>query len=98
MGTPVISLAGNTPISRAGLSIMSNIGVSELGSLKHVQEYVKLAVTLANDRNRLDTYHRTLHDHAKMPRSPLMDAARATRELEDVYRNLWRQFCARGRS
>jgi protein O-GlcNAc transferase len=93
MGTPVVSVAGNTPVSRAGLSILSNAGVPELCAKNRIA-YVEIAVSLAQDRSRLDELHRTLRD--RMRRSPLMDAARAARDMEAVFRKLWRQFCSRG--
>jgi protein O-GlcNAc transferase len=89
MGTPVVSVAGDTPVSRAGLSILSNIGLPELVA-KDRKEYVELAVGLANDRARLGEFHRTLRD--RMRKSPLMNAARAARDIESVYRRLWRNW------
>ena len=43
MGVPVVSLAGRTAVGRAGLSILSNVGLPELVA-NTPEEYVRLAV------------------------------------------------------
>lgn len=89
MATPVVSVAGNTTISRAGLSILSNAGFPELVASDR-SAYVELAVTLALDRGRLNDLHQTLRH--RMQQSPLMDANRAARDLEAAFRRLWQRF------
>jgi predicted O-linked N-acetylglucosamine transferase (SPINDLY family) len=93
MGVPVVSLAGNTAVSRAGSSILSNVGLPELVA-NTPEEYVRLAVCLANDRPRLKDLHATLRQ--RMQASPLMDAPRFARNVEAAYRQMWRSWCERG--
>jgi predicted O-linked N-acetylglucosamine transferase (SPINDLY family) len=90
MGVPVVTLAGQTAIGRGGASILSNLGEPKLiASTK--QEYVQIAMNLANDLPRLIELRRTLR--ARMRASPLMDAPRFARNMEAVYREIWRKWC-----
>jgi len=89
MGTPVVTTTGSTPVSRAGLSILSNIGLSELVG-KDRKAYIELAVNLARDRNKRALLQQSLRD--RMRASPLMDALRAARDIEAVYRRFWRKW------
>ena len=93
MGVPVVSLAGQTGVGRAGLSILSNIGLPELVARSEV-EYVRIAVALAEDIGRLGALRATLR--GRMERSPLMDAPRFARGVEAAYRQMWRKWCAGG--
>jgi len=52
MGVPVVSLAGETAVSRGGLSILSNVGLPELVA-RTPEEYVGIASVLAGDLERL---------------------------------------------
>ena len=52
MGVPVIALAGRTSVGRAGVSLLSNVGLPEL--IAHTpQQYVDIAVRWAGDLPRL---------------------------------------------
>jgi len=87
MGAPVVSLAGKTPVSRAGLSQLTNIGLPEL--VAHSEEdFVRIAVELAGDLPRLAELRSTLRD--RMQASVLMDAERFARQIEEAYREMWR--------
>ena len=91
MGVPVVSLVGQTAVGRGGLSILSNIGLSELAAHSE-DEYVKVAMELANDLPRLAELRRTMRD--RMQASPLMDAPRFVRSIEDAYRSMWKTWCS----
>src|SRR5271170_2447549 len=92
MGVPVVTLTGNTAISRGGRSILSNIGVPELIA-ETPEEYVNIATKLAGDLPRLAELRRTLR--GRMEASPLMDAKRFARNIEAAYREMWRKWCAK---
>lgn len=95
MGVPVVSLAGHTPVSRAGLSILTNLGLP--GLIAHSEEaYVKVAVELAKDLPRLADLRATLR--ARMEASVLMDAPRFARNIEAAYRTMWRADLAQMRA
>ena len=92
MGVPVVSLAGNAPVSRAGLSQLSNLGLPELAA-HSAADYVRIAVELAGDLPRLLGLRRSLRE--RMKNSVLMDAPRFTRNVEAAYRSMWQTWCAR---
>jgi len=93
MGIPVVSLAGRTHVSRVGVSLLSNVGLPELIA-ETPEQYVHIAADLAKDVPRLAELRRTLR--GRMQASPLMDAPRFAAEVEAAYRQMWREWCARG--
>jgi len=93
MGVPVVSLAGETPVSRAGLSQLTNLGLPELVARSET-EFVNIADRLARDFPRLAQLRATLR--GRMQTSVLMDAPRFTRQIEQAYRSMWERWCAAG--
>jgi len=87
----VVTLAGELPVSRFGLTIMNNLGLGEVVA-NSPKKYVEIAVTLAKDSARLKEYRRTLR--GRLLASHLTDAVRFTRQLEETYRWMWEQWCA----
>jgi predicted O-linked N-acetylglucosamine transferase (SPINDLY family) len=94
MGVPVVSVAGETPVSRAGWSQLSNLGLPELAAQSE-DAFVDIAIVLARDIPRLADLRRTLR--SRMEASVLMDAPRFARQIETAYRAVWREWCASGR-
>jgi predicted O-linked N-acetylglucosamine transferase (SPINDLY family) len=94
MGVPVVSLAGETPVSRAGLSQLTNLGLPELVARSET-EFVNIADLLARDLPCLAQLRATLR--GRMQASVLMDAPRFTRQIEQAYRSMWERWCAAGR-
>jgi predicted O-linked N-acetylglucosamine transferase (SPINDLY family) len=90
MGVPVVSLAGQTAVGRGGKSLLSNIGLSELAA-RRPRQYVQTAITLAESPARLAELRRTLRH--RMLTSPLMNARRFARNMENAYRQMWKQWC-----
>ena len=90
MGVPVVTLIGQTVVSRAGLSILTNLGLPELVA-RTPERYVEIAVALANDRGRIGELRRTLRQ--RMCESPLMNARQMTRNLETEFRQMWLEWC-----
>lgn len=91
MGVPVISLRGETSVGRAGVSILNNVGLTQLLA-SDVSEYVRLAVELARDLPRVAGYRSALRE--RMRASPITDSAGFTRDVESAYRTMWRRWCA----
>ena len=91
MGVPVVSLAGRTAVSRAGLSILSNVGLPELVA-RTTDQYVQIASALAADLPGLTKLRKTLRE--RMRASPLMDAPGFARDVEAAFRTMWRNWCA----
>jgi predicted O-linked N-acetylglucosamine transferase (SPINDLY family) len=91
MGVPVVSLIGGHPVSRAGLSQLSNLGLAELAA-RAEEDYVRIAVQLAGDLPRLAELRGTLR--SRMAASVLMNGGRFARQIESAYRNIWRRWCS----
>ena len=82
MGLPVLTLAGNSFVSRVAGSLLTTIGLPELIT-SSLEEYKALALKLARDPALLDTYReRLLHNRYTCP---LFDCERFTRNLETAY-------------
>ncbi|HEY2343448.1 MAG TPA: tetratricopeptide repeat protein, partial [Chthoniobacteraceae bacterium] len=95
MGTPVVSLRGRAAVGRGGCSILSNLGLPDLIA-ETTERYKEIAVSLANDCSRLSASRSSLRE--RMASSPLRDAERFARDVESVYRGIWRTWCIRGSS
>ena len=89
MGVPVISLAGKTHAARVGVSLLSNVGLSDLVAASD-EQYVQISVKLANDHERITNLRSTLRQ--RMEQSPLMDAPRYARDIETALRDMWRKW------
>ena len=90
-GIPVVSLAGDSAVSRSGYALLKSVGLEELVA-RDEPDYVRLAVALAGDVARLQSLRASLR--ARMEASPLRDEAGFTRALEAAYREMWRTWCA----
>jgi len=91
MGVPVVTLMGPTAVGRAGVSLLSNLGLPEL--IAHTpEEYLSIARDLAADLPRLAQLRRQLRP--VMRTSILMDAPRFATEIEAAYRQMWVNWCA----
>ena len=91
MGVPVVSLAGETFISRMSGSILHHAGLGDL-AVDTPEAYVASARDLAGDLARLRTLRANLRD--RMVASPLCNAPDYARSVETAYRDMWRKWCA----
>lgn len=91
MGVPVVTLAGETAVSRGGLSVLGNLGFGEWVAHSE-EEYVRKAIDAAADLSRLAQWRTELR--GRMKASVLMDAPRFARQIETIYRAAWREWCA----
>ena len=92
MGVPVVTLAGQTHASRVGVSLLSSVGLPELIAASS-EEYLRIAVNLGHEVERLSELRAGLR--ARMSSSPLMDGPRFARNLEQAYRQMWRDWCGK---
>jgi len=86
MGVPVITLAGESHVERVGVSLLHAVGAEGLVA-RNQDEYIELAVNLAEDHVRLAERRVTLRQH--MAVSPLCDAQAFSRKMETNYRAIW---------
>lgn len=91
MGVPVVTLAGRSHVSRVGVSLLTNVGLPELVACSE-DEYVRIAVELAVNAERLSSYRANLRD--RMRGSRLLDAPSFAREIEAAFRQMWLSWVA----
>jgi protein O-GlcNAc transferase len=89
---PVVSRSGRSGASRSGISLLTNAGLPQLVA-DSWEGYVDIALGLAADLPALARLRATLREQLRV--SPLLDAAGFTRDLETLYREAWRDWCAR---
>jgi predicted O-linked N-acetylglucosamine transferase (SPINDLY family) len=87
MGVPVVTLAGQTYAGRMAASTLTAVGLTDWIA-QNEGEYVQIAAKLASDPSRLADLRESLP--GALAKSPAMDAASFTRELEAAYREMWR--------
>ncbi|WP_172622802.1 O-linked N-acetylglucosamine transferase, SPINDLY family protein [Aquicella siphonis] len=88
-GVPVITLVGERFCSWHGYNNMHNIGHDEFIA-QSSEEFVNKAVNLANDKNKLADYRRTLR--SSLANSPRGDMKRFINELEEAYTDMWNTY------
>jgi predicted O-linked N-acetylglucosamine transferase (SPINDLY family) len=93
MGVPVVTFAGKTAVGRAGVCQLMNLGLPDLIA-STPEQFVQTAAALAGDLPRLARLRSTIR--RRMQASPLMDAPRFARNIESVYRQMWRDWSAAG--
>ena len=91
MGVPVVSLAGRTAVSRAGSTLLSNVGLEHLVA-RNPDQYVELAARLIRDQRGLAELRRDLRE--RIESSPVMDARKFAAGFEAALRTAWRAWCA----
>ncbi|MDP9175148.1 MAG: tetratricopeptide repeat protein [Planctomycetota bacterium] len=90
MGVPVVTLAGTTHVSRVGVSLLSNLGLTQTIA-RTEQQYVEIAMKLAGDIPNLGRLRASMRQ--QFLRSPLADAPRFTANVEKAYRTAWKTWC-----
>jgi predicted O-linked N-acetylglucosamine transferase (SPINDLY family) len=91
MGVPVVTIAGDTVVSRQTVSALANLGLAEELAFDSVVAYVDGAVALAQKPARLAELRSELRP--RMAASPLRDSEAFTRDLEALYRRMWGAWC-----
>ncbi|MGC4072505.1 MAG: tetratricopeptide repeat protein [Nibricoccus sp.] len=87
MGVPVITLAGETHVTRVGASLLTHLGKTEWIA-DTPEGYLAKARELAGDRNSLEKCRSGLREEFRQ--SPLHDASGFTRTLERTFAELIR--------
>jgi protein O-GlcNAc transferase len=91
MGVPVVTLAGNSVVSRQSISALANLGLDSRLAFPDVEAYVRGAVDLANNRSQLAEFRLELRP--RMAASPLRQSEQFARDLEALYRRMWITWC-----
>jgi protein O-GlcNAc transferase len=91
MGVPVVTLAGDTMVSRWSASMLGAVGLGALAA-PTIAGYVDAAAALVADPGRLSVLRAGLRD--ELAASSLCDGRSRTRQLERLYRAMWRRYLA----
>jgi predicted O-linked N-acetylglucosamine transferase (SPINDLY family) len=90
MGTPILTRAGRTYISRMAGSLLQAVGLPDLIT-DNLADYERLAVTLGQQPARAASYKRYLAEHGRQ--SALFDVPQIVRDIESEFERLalaWR--------
>ena len=88
-GVPVITVPGGDFVSRMSASALSAMGLTDL-ICPDVDAYIRLAVDLAENRNRLAAVQRRVETNRHT--TPFFDTRRFVRNLEQAYLCMWKIF------
>lgn len=107
LGVPVVCCTGSMPTpgqdklpddsfearfsSRMGAQFLGTLGLADLAG-QTVEDYVRIAVTLARDPARLQALRAGLRE--RMRASPLVDAVQFAADMEAAYQTMWQNHCA----
>ncbi len=85
MGVPVVTLAGNSHLSRVGVALLHAVGLDDLVA-DSPDQYVAITERLAGDKNGLQQLRSSLRD--RLASSPLMAHTAFTRQLEAAFTSM----------
>lgn len=88
-GVPILTVRGQTYISRVAGSLLTNVGLSEL-IMPDLAAYEDKAVALAEDRDLLLHYRHRLESNRSS--ALLFDTEQLMNKLEVAYRRAWQRF------
>ena len=89
MGVPLVTLAGSTLISRQGVGVLMNAGLPDWIA-NDEEEYLAKTVLFASDLDKLAMLRAGLR--SQVLASPLFDAPRFARNIENVLWKMWDQW------
>ena len=92
MGVPVVTLAGRLAVQRAGVSVLTAMGLQGLIA-SNPEDYVKLALRMAGIARQSPGLRHRIRE--ALQASPLMDEGGLVQSLEEAYREMWRSWCGR---
>ena len=92
MGVPVLTLKGDRFIGHQGETILHSLGLPDWIAADE-EDYVAKAAAFASDLDELARLRQGLR--VQLLASPLCDAPRFARHLEDALRGMWLAWCSR---
>lgn len=90
IGVPVLTLAGKSFLSRQGVGLLMNTGLSDWIA-SDADDYVAKAVSHATDIQGLTDLRRRLR--STVAAAPIFDVPRFARHFEAALRGMWTQWC-----
>lgn len=91
MGVPVVTIAGDTVVSRQSISALANIGWDQELAFADIAAYIQGAIALAHNPTRIVELREMLRP--RMAASPLRQSEQFTRDLETLFRQMWQAWC-----
>jgi len=92
MGVPVVTLRGDRHAGRVGASLLTQADLTDCIAAS-MEDYLKIAVTLASDPARLKDLRRSLRP--RLASSSLCDGRAFARKIEAAYGTMWQHWCER---
>ena len=92
MGVPVVTAAGDLPVSRSASSILQLLDLEDWVA-PSIDGYVDRVVHHARDPSALQHLRTSLRSRVRA--SPLMDESAFAKNFESAVRGAWQRFCAR---
>jgi predicted O-linked N-acetylglucosamine transferase (SPINDLY family) len=90
MGVPVLSISGETPLSRGGACILGAIGLSEFVA-KDKEDFVRKGVAWSNNINQLSKLRTEMR--TRIVQSVSGQPEVIAQSLIDALRNMWKRWC-----
>ena len=90
MGVPVVTIRGDRFVARVGASLLTNVGLEDLIG-ENPQQYIDHAVRLSGEPERLALMRQNMRSN--LSNTIVYDPRAFTRQLEDVYTELFRAWC-----
>jgi predicted O-linked N-acetylglucosamine transferase (SPINDLY family) len=91
MGSPVLCMKGDRFVTHICESLLHTAGLEDWIA-ENEEDYIARAVAFSADRERLRALRAGLR--AQVLASPLCDAQRFARNLEDAFQGMWARYCA----
>lgn len=91
-GVPLVTLAGETHVSRVGGSILNALGLPGWVAATP-EEYQRIAIANARDLPALDALRQSMR--TRLERSPVGDGRSFAKRMEQAWRDLWTDWCRR---
>jgi predicted O-linked N-acetylglucosamine transferase (SPINDLY family) len=88
-GLPVLTQTGQSFAARVAASLLNAVGLPELIATS-AEQYEKMAISLATDRDRLARIRAKLHRNRTS--APLFDSELSTRYLELAYVDIYERY------
>jgi protein O-GlcNAc transferase len=92
MGVPVIALKGDRIIGRQSAAMLHALGLDDFAA-DDEEGYIDIARRWSGDIEGLARLRKGLRQ--RLEESPLCDAERYARSMEEVYTRLWQEWCTR---
>ena len=90
MGVPVVTLPGNTPVSRMSAAMLAAAGMSDWIA-RDEDDYVRIALDFSEEPALLARIRQEMRQH--LAATAVFDGRRYARSVESAYRNAWRRWC-----